>query len=114
MSISETWYAIKDHGTNYCNLYNLMEGKNKQQNAEDIIDTLLLIVQFPLILFVLELNGMDRDLSVSFSKMFVFTGLSSSVLMITSCRNTVTFQVTSAEIYNWTFNWPMSHVAGLT
>ncbi|KAM7390873.1 hypothetical protein PAMA_008867 [Pampus argenteus] len=26
MSISETWYAIKDHGTNYCNLYNLMEG----------------------------------------------------------------------------------------
>ncbi|KAJ0022711.1 hypothetical protein NQD34_014845 [Periophthalmus magnuspinnatus] len=26
MSISQTWYAIKDHGTNYCNLYNLMEG----------------------------------------------------------------------------------------
>uniref|UniRef100_A0A3B5AYH1 Uncharacterized protein n=1 Tax=Stegastes partitus TaxID=144197 RepID=A0A3B5AYH1_9TELE len=26
MSISETWYAITDHGTNYCNLYNLMEG----------------------------------------------------------------------------------------
>uniref|UniRef100_A0A3B4F4E7 Uncharacterized protein n=1 Tax=Pundamilia nyererei TaxID=303518 RepID=A0A3B4F4E7_9CICH len=26
MSISETWYAIKDHGTNYCNLYNLIEG----------------------------------------------------------------------------------------
>ncbi|XP_041823417.1 uncharacterized protein LOC121628459 isoform X2 [Melanotaenia boesemani] len=26
MSISENWYAIKDHGTNYCNLYNLMEG----------------------------------------------------------------------------------------
>ncbi|TRY85048.1 hypothetical protein DNTS_009548 [Danionella cerebrum] len=26
MSVSETWYAIKDHGTNYCNLYNLMEG----------------------------------------------------------------------------------------
>ncbi|KAA8579297.1 hypothetical protein FQN60_007087 [Etheostoma spectabile] len=25
MSISETWYAIKDHGTNYCNLYNLIE-----------------------------------------------------------------------------------------
>uniref|UniRef100_A0A3Q4ASB0 Uncharacterized protein n=1 Tax=Mola mola TaxID=94237 RepID=A0A3Q4ASB0_MOLML len=21
-----TWYAIRDHGTNYCNLYNLMEG----------------------------------------------------------------------------------------
>lgn len=28
MSVSETWYAVKDHGTNYCNLYNLMEGKN--------------------------------------------------------------------------------------
>uniref|UniRef100_A0A3Q2SN92 Uncharacterized protein n=1 Tax=Fundulus heteroclitus TaxID=8078 RepID=A0A3Q2SN92_FUNHE len=27
MSISETWYVIKDHGTNYCNLYNLIEGK---------------------------------------------------------------------------------------
>ncbi|XP_068160630.1 uncharacterized protein [Antennarius striatus] len=26
MSVSETWYAIKDHGTNYCNLYNLLEG----------------------------------------------------------------------------------------
>ncbi|XP_046873386.1 uncharacterized protein LOC124465566 isoform X2 [Hypomesus transpacificus] len=26
MSVSETWYTIKDHGTNYCNLYNLMEG----------------------------------------------------------------------------------------
>ncbi|XP_061614416.1 uncharacterized protein LOC133470264 [Phyllopteryx taeniolatus] len=26
MSISETWYVIKDHGTNYCNLYNLIEG----------------------------------------------------------------------------------------
>ncbi|XP_056869178.1 uncharacterized protein LOC130513917 [Takifugu flavidus] len=26
MSISETWYAVKDHGTNYCNLYNLLEG----------------------------------------------------------------------------------------
>uniref|UniRef100_A0A3Q3VWM6 Uncharacterized protein n=1 Tax=Mola mola TaxID=94237 RepID=A0A3Q3VWM6_MOLML len=26
MSISQTWYAIRDHGTNYCNLYNLMEG----------------------------------------------------------------------------------------
>uniref|UniRef100_A0A8C6U921 Uncharacterized protein n=1 Tax=Neogobius melanostomus TaxID=47308 RepID=A0A8C6U921_9GOBI len=26
MSISQTWYAIKDHGINYCNLYNLMEG----------------------------------------------------------------------------------------
>ncbi|XP_037829000.1 uncharacterized protein LOC119616621 isoform X2 [Kryptolebias marmoratus] len=26
MSVSETWHVIKDHGTNYCNLYNLMEG----------------------------------------------------------------------------------------
>lgn len=27
MSVSETWYAVTDHGTNYCNLYNLIEGK---------------------------------------------------------------------------------------
>ncbi|XP_076826252.1 uncharacterized protein LOC143473243 [Brachyhypopomus gauderio] len=26
MSVSETWYAVLDHGTNYCNLYNLIEG----------------------------------------------------------------------------------------
>ncbi|XP_061521731.1 uncharacterized protein LOC133396211 [Phycodurus eques] len=26
MSISETWYVVRDHGTNYCNLYNLIEG----------------------------------------------------------------------------------------
>ncbi|KAG5849941.1 uncharacterized protein LOC135253858 [Anguilla rostrata] len=26
MSVSETWYAIRDHGTNYCNLYNLIDG----------------------------------------------------------------------------------------
>lgn len=26
MSVSETWYAVTDHGTNYCNLYNLIEG----------------------------------------------------------------------------------------
>ncbi|XP_046704040.1 uncharacterized protein LOC124385027 [Silurus meridionalis] len=26
MSVSETWYAVIDHGTNYCNLYNLIEG----------------------------------------------------------------------------------------
>ncbi|KAJ8376964.1 hypothetical protein SKAU_G00075440 [Synaphobranchus kaupii] len=26
MSVSETWYVIHDHGTNYCNLYNLIEG----------------------------------------------------------------------------------------
>lgn len=35
MSISETWYAIKDHGTNYCNLYNLMEGKTKPQHGAE-------------------------------------------------------------------------------
>ena len=29
MSISESWYAVKDHGTNYCNLYNLVEGEGK-------------------------------------------------------------------------------------
>ena len=56
MSISETWYAIKDHGTNYCNLYNLIEGKSKQQNAADIIGTLLLIIQFPLIFFFFVLK----------------------------------------------------------
>ncbi|XP_054621894.1 uncharacterized protein LOC129174196 [Dunckerocampus dactyliophorus] len=28
MSISESWYEVKDHGTNYCNLYNLMEGSH--------------------------------------------------------------------------------------
>ncbi|XP_055038593.2 uncharacterized protein [Misgurnus anguillicaudatus] len=26
MSVSESWYAVTDHGTNYCNLYNLIEG----------------------------------------------------------------------------------------
>uniref|UniRef100_A0A3P9KVF5 Uncharacterized protein n=1 Tax=Oryzias latipes TaxID=8090 RepID=A0A3P9KVF5_ORYLA len=26
MSVSESWYAVRDHGTNYCNLYNLIEG----------------------------------------------------------------------------------------
>ncbi|XP_067291145.1 uncharacterized protein [Pseudorasbora parva] len=26
MSVSETWYVVTDHGTNYCNLYNLIEG----------------------------------------------------------------------------------------
>lgn len=29
MSISQSWYAVKDHGTNYCNLYNLLEGELK-------------------------------------------------------------------------------------
>lgn len=35
MSVSETWYAIKDHGTNYCNLYNLMEGTTKPQHGAE-------------------------------------------------------------------------------
>ncbi|TNN50105.1 hypothetical protein EYF80_039711 [Liparis tanakae] len=26
MSVSQTWYIVKDNGANYCNLYNLMEG----------------------------------------------------------------------------------------
>ncbi|KAL2085667.1 hypothetical protein ACEWY4_018987 [Coilia grayii] len=26
MSVSESWYAVKDNGGNYCNLYNLMDG----------------------------------------------------------------------------------------
>ncbi|KAK0155321.1 hypothetical protein N1851_002330 [Merluccius polli] len=26
MSVSERWYRVKDHGVNYCNLYNLIEG----------------------------------------------------------------------------------------
>ncbi|XP_075903525.1 uncharacterized protein LOC142902395 [Nelusetta ayraudi] len=26
MSVSENWYVVRDQGTNYCNLYNLMEG----------------------------------------------------------------------------------------
>ncbi|KAM7390879.1 hypothetical protein PAMA_008873 [Pampus argenteus] len=38
MSISETWYAIKDHGTNYCNLYNLMEGKIGQQYGSGLTE----------------------------------------------------------------------------
>nr|XP_057916415.1 uncharacterized protein LOC131108958 isoform X2 [Doryrhamphus excisus] len=28
MSISERWYVVEDHGSNYCNLYNLMEGSH--------------------------------------------------------------------------------------
>lgn len=27
MSVSENWYVVRDQGTNYCNLYNLMEGE---------------------------------------------------------------------------------------
>lgn len=76
MSISETWYAIKDHGTNYCNLYNLIEGKSKQQNAADIIGTLLLIIQFPLIFFFFcpetTETGMDRDWCVTPRNVKVF------------------------------------------
>uniref|UniRef100_A0AAY4A0H6 Uncharacterized protein n=2 Tax=Denticeps clupeoides TaxID=299321 RepID=A0AAY4A0H6_9TELE len=26
MSVSESWYVVLDHGTNYCNLYNLIQG----------------------------------------------------------------------------------------
>lgn len=44
MSISETWYAIKDHGTNYCNLYNLMEGKIRQQYGDETTDSLLVTI----------------------------------------------------------------------
>lgn len=44
MSISEAWYAIKDHGTNYCNLYNLMEGKMKQQCDDETFDSCLLTI----------------------------------------------------------------------
>uniref|UniRef100_A0A3Q2GN45 Uncharacterized protein n=1 Tax=Cyprinodon variegatus TaxID=28743 RepID=A0A3Q2GN45_CYPVA len=32
MSISETWFAVRDHGTNYCNLYNLIEGSGLTQS----------------------------------------------------------------------------------
>ncbi|XP_061821938.1 uncharacterized protein [Nerophis lumbriciformis] len=28
MSISQTWFVVRDHGNNYCNLYNLMEGSS--------------------------------------------------------------------------------------
>ncbi|XP_054593644.2 uncharacterized protein [Nothobranchius furzeri] len=31
MSVSESWFVIRDHGTNYCNLYNLMEGSGLTQ-----------------------------------------------------------------------------------
>ncbi|CAL8398402.1 unnamed protein product [Arctogadus glacialis] len=31
MSVSESWYRVKDHGANYCNLYNLMEGSGLTQ-----------------------------------------------------------------------------------
>ncbi|XP_037392403.1 uncharacterized protein LOC119262942 isoform X2 [Pygocentrus nattereri] len=34
MSVSETWYAVRDHGTNYCNLYNLMEGSGLTEAPE--------------------------------------------------------------------------------
>ncbi len=41
MSVSETWYAVTDHGTNYCNLYNLMEGKI-DQNRVNVTETPLM------------------------------------------------------------------------
>ncbi len=42
MSVSETWYAVTDHGTNYCNLYNLMEGKIGQNSRVNLIETPLM------------------------------------------------------------------------
>ncbi|KAJ8279959.1 hypothetical protein COCON_G00070250 [Conger conger] len=40
MSVSETWYAVHDHGTNYCNLYNLIDGSGLTE-APDIIYTVI-------------------------------------------------------------------------
>lgn len=34
MSVSESWYVVRDQGTNYCNLYNLMEGETTNQLNE--------------------------------------------------------------------------------
>lgn len=31
-SVSEAWYAILDYGTNYCNLFNLVEGSGLNQS----------------------------------------------------------------------------------
>lgn len=42
MSVSESWYVVKDHGTNYCNLYNLLEGKIKQKSNKDTIHVIFL------------------------------------------------------------------------
>ncbi|XP_033762420.1 uncharacterized protein LOC117343961 [Pecten maximus] len=33
MSRAETWYAVLDYGTNYCNMYNLLEGSQLTQLA---------------------------------------------------------------------------------
>lgn len=40
MSVSENWYVVRDQGTNYCNLYNLMEGEttNKLIDAFNVIN----------------------------------------------------------------------------
>lgn len=34
MSVSENWYVVRDQGTNYCNLYNLMEGETTDKLTE--------------------------------------------------------------------------------
>lgn len=34
MSVSENWYVVRDQGTNYCNLYNLMEGETTNKLRE--------------------------------------------------------------------------------
>ena len=33
-STSETWYAVLDYGTNYCNLHNLITGEVKGQKSK--------------------------------------------------------------------------------
>lgn len=38
-STSETWYAVLDYGTNYCNLRNLIEGETSAQHAHNIETT---------------------------------------------------------------------------
>lgn len=40
MSVSENWYVVRDQGTNYCNLYNLMEGETTStlNEAFDVIN----------------------------------------------------------------------------
>ncbi|XP_066579424.1 uncharacterized protein LOC136769633 isoform X2 [Amia ocellicauda] len=34
LSVSEAWYAIIDYGTNYCNLFNLIEGSGLTNVAD--------------------------------------------------------------------------------
>lgn len=62
MSISQTWYAIRDHGTNYCNLYNLMEGKTKSQSADETSDNLWVAIKFTLasVIKVLHFDNLRR------------------------------------------------------